>query len=122
MTVQLLMKETEIIIRIGPNREITVLRRDFVEKQQTVKTETRNPPQANPHRVSRVVPAKVQEPKREVFTREEAATFLRVKSVTIDRLRKRGLLRANQATRRPLYTRGELERFLREYRDGEIKV
>jgi len=40
--------------------------------------------------------------------------MLGVKPVTVDRLTKRGLLRPSRATRRPLYSLIELERFLRE--------
>ena len=48
------------------------------------------------------------------FSRVEAAKALGVSPVTIDRLAERGLLRPSRATRRPLYTLAELERFLRE--------
>lgn len=51
---------------------------------------------------------------RLAFTRVEAAQILGVSAVTIDRLTARGLLRPSRATRRPLYSRAELERFLRE--------
>jgi hypothetical protein len=51
---------------------------------------------------------------RLAFTRVEAAAFLGLSPATIDRLAKRGLLRPSRATRRPLYTRPELERFLSE--------
>ncbi len=45
------------------------------------------------------------------FTRNEAASALGLSVVTIDRLTGRGLLKANRATRRPLYTLAELTRF-----------
>jgi len=45
------------------------------------------------------------------FTRQEAAAALGLSVVTIDRLTERGLLKANRATRRPLYSRIELNRF-----------
>lgn len=53
--------------------------------------------------------------KREVrlaYTRTEAARALGVTPVTIDRLAKRGLLKPSRATRRPLYSVREIERFL----------
>lgn len=48
------------------------------------------------------------------FTRTEVAEILGITPVTVDRLARRGLLRPSRATRRPLYPRWELERFLRE--------
>lgn len=50
---------------------------------------------------------------RIAFTRTEAARMLGVTPITVDRLTKRGLLRPNRSTRRPLYPHAELERFLR---------
>lgn len=51
---------------------------------------------------------------RYAFTREEAAKTLGISPATIDRLTKRGLLRPSRATRRPLYSSEELQRFCRE--------
>ena len=51
---------------------------------------------------------------RLAYTREEAASLLGISPATIDRLTKRGLLRPSRATRRPLYSSGELQRFVRE--------
>lgn len=48
------------------------------------------------------------------FKRAEAATYLGVTPVTIDRLAKRGLLRPSRALRHPIYVRDDLDRFLRE--------
>jgi DNA-binding transcriptional MerR regulator len=48
------------------------------------------------------------------LTREEAAKALGLSAPTIDRLATRGLLRPSRATRRPLYSVQEIERFLRE--------
>jgi DNA-binding transcriptional MerR regulator len=48
------------------------------------------------------------------FNRIEAAQVLSISPVTLDRLAARRLLRPSRATRRPLYSRSELERFLRE--------
>ncbi len=48
------------------------------------------------------------------LTRAEAAQTLGISAVTIDRLTKRGLLRPCRATRRPIYSVKELERFLQE--------
>lgn len=48
------------------------------------------------------------------LTRQEAAQALGVSAVTIDRLTRRGLLHPSRATRRPIYSVRELERFLRE--------
>ncbi len=46
------------------------------------------------------------------YTRDEAAAQLGVHPITISRLTERGELRANRATRRPLYSHDELVRFL----------
>lgn len=46
------------------------------------------------------------------LTREEAGEALGISAVTVDRLAKRGLLRPSRATRRPLYSITEIERFL----------
>ena len=48
------------------------------------------------------------------LTRTEAAEALGITPVTVDRLAKRGLLRPSRATRRPLYSIEEIERFLRD--------
>jgi DNA-binding transcriptional MerR regulator len=48
------------------------------------------------------------------YTRTEAAHVLGISAVTLDRLAARRLLRPSRATRRPLYSHSELERFLRE--------
>ncbi len=48
------------------------------------------------------------------LTRVEAAQALGISAITIDRLTKRGLLRPCRATRRPIYSVKELERFLQE--------
>jgi predicted site-specific integrase-resolvase len=48
------------------------------------------------------------------LTRAEAAEALGITPVTVDRLAKRGLLRPSRATRRPLYSIEEIERFLRD--------
>ena len=51
---------------------------------------------------------------RLAYSRREVAEILGVSPITVDRLAKRGLLRPSRATRRPLYPKWELERFLRE--------
>ena len=48
------------------------------------------------------------------LTREEAADALGISVVTVDRLTKRHLLRPSRATRRPLYSIAEIERFLKD--------
>jgi len=53
-------------------------------------------------------------PNRLAYSRKEAAEILGISPITVDRLAKRGLLRPSRATRRPLYPKWELERFLRE--------
>ena len=47
------------------------------------------------------------------YTRREAAYVISQSPATLDRLTERGLLHPSRATRRPLYTREELLRFLR---------
>jgi hypothetical protein len=48
------------------------------------------------------------------LTRKQAAAALGISPITVDRLTKRKLLKPSRATRRPLYSVKELERFLRE--------
>jgi hypothetical protein len=48
------------------------------------------------------------------FKRAEAAMYLGVAKITIDRLTKRGLLHPSRALRHPIYSRDDLDRFLRE--------
>jgi predicted urease superfamily metal-dependent hydrolase len=48
------------------------------------------------------------------LTREETAQAIGVHPITISRLTERGLLRPSRATRRPLYSIEELQRFLRD--------
>lgn len=52
--------------------------------------------------------------KKLALGRSEAAEALGVSPITIDRLTKRGLLKPSRATRRPLYSIPELERFLKD--------
>lgn len=56
-------------------------------------------------------------PTRLAYTRAETAQALGVSAPTVDRLTKRGLLRPSRATRRPLYSKAEIERFLTETSD-----
>jgi DNA-binding transcriptional MerR regulator len=51
---------------------------------------------------------------RLALTTEETAAALGVKPTTIWRLTQRGLLTPNRATRRPLYSVADIERFLQE--------
>ena len=51
---------------------------------------------------------------RLAFTRVEAAQTLSVSPATLDRLVERGLLHPSRATRRPLFSLAELQRFLAE--------
>ena len=55
-----------------------------------------------------------QHPPKLALTREETGEALGISAVTVDRLVKRGLLHPSRATRRPLYSIPEIERFLRE--------
>jgi hypothetical protein len=48
------------------------------------------------------------------FKRAEAAVYLGVAKITIDRLTKRGLLHPSRALRHPIYSRDDLDRFLRD--------
>lgn len=51
---------------------------------------------------------------RLALTRKDAARALGISPITLDRLTKRGLLRPSRATRRPLYSLREIERFLQD--------
>jgi len=51
---------------------------------------------------------------RLAYSRIETAEILGLSAPSVDRLTKRGLLRPSRATRRPLYSRTEIERFLAE--------
>jgi hypothetical protein len=53
------------------------------------------------------------------YKRAEAAVYLGVSKITIDRLTKRGLLHPSRALRHPIYSKDDLDRFLRET-TGEI--
>lgn len=55
-----------------------------------------------------------QKLERLAYTRAEVAKILGLSTISIDRLTKRGLLNPSRATRRPLYTKVELQRFLKE--------
>ena len=52
------------------------------------------------------------------FKRAEAAIYLGVAKITIDRLTQRGLLHPSRALRHPIYSRDDLDRFLRETSDS----
>ena len=51
---------------------------------------------------------------RLAYSRQETAILLGVSPITVDRLAKRGLLKPSRATRRPLYSKKEIERTLDE--------
>lgn len=51
---------------------------------------------------------------RLALTSEETADTLGIDRVTLWRITKRGLIKPNRATRRPLYAVAEIERFLNE--------
>jgi predicted urease superfamily metal-dependent hydrolase len=51
---------------------------------------------------------------RLAFTREETAQAIGVHPITISRLTEQGKLRPSRATRRPLYSIEEIQRFLRD--------
>ena len=51
---------------------------------------------------------------RLAYSRNEASHIIGISPVTLDRLTKRGLINPSRATRRPLYPRWEIERFLKE--------
>ena len=51
---------------------------------------------------------------RLAYSRKEASHIIGISPVTLDRLTKRGLINPSRATRRPLYPRWEIERFLKE--------
>ena len=61
-------------------------------------------------------PTKEQTPRgpgnKLAYTREELAEQLGVHPMTITRLTSRGLLRPSRATRRPIYSHEEVQRFL----------
>jgi DNA-binding transcriptional MerR regulator len=57
---------------------------------------------------------KIETVQKLAYTRDEAAAQLGVHPITISRLSDRGLLRPSRATRRPLYSHDELQRFLRD--------
>ena len=51
---------------------------------------------------------------RKAFSRAETAKILNISESTLDRLVGRGLLRPVRATRRPLFTEKEIDRFLHD--------
>jgi hypothetical protein len=53
-------------------------------------------------------------PPKLALNRIEAAAAIGVSPATLDRLTLRGLVRPSRATRRPIYSVKELERFLKE--------
>ena len=57
-------------------------------------------------------------PNKIALSRHEAAAALSISPITLDRLRKRDLIRASAATRRPTYAVEELKRFMAETSKG----
>jgi len=53
------------------------------------------------------------------FDRVRAAKSLGISVQSLDRLCRRGLIRPSRALRKPLFTKGELQRFLAETRSEE---
>jgi hypothetical protein len=56
------------------------------------------------------------------YTREEVAAQLGLHPITISRLTDRGELRPSRATRRPIYSHEEVQRFLRDTASKPVKV
>ena len=56
------------------------------------------------------------------YTRDEAAAQLGLHPITISRLTEKGLLRPSRATRRPIYSHTELERFMRDTASQPLKA
>jgi hypothetical protein len=73
----------------------------------------------NPQRDGTVIRGKVE---KMGFKRAEAAIYLGITTVTIDRLTKRGLLHPSRALRHPIYSRNDLERFLRETSGSTVET
>jgi hypothetical protein len=48
------------------------------------------------------------------FKRAEAAIYLGISAITIDRLTKRGLLHPSRALRHPIYSKDDLDHFLKD--------
>jgi len=57
---------------------------------------------------------------RLALTRKETAAALGISAPTVDRLAARGLLNPSRATRRPLYSTKEIERFLKDTQAGSF--
>jgi ribosomal protein S20 len=72
-----------------------------------------NQPLSNPNRAEDSTEAKTHIEKKG-FKRAEAAIYLGVATISIDRLTKRGLLHPSRALRHPIYSKDDLDRFLRE--------
>jgi len=56
------------------------------------------------------------------FKRAEAAIYLGISPITIDRLTKRGLLHPSRALRHPIYSKDDLDRFLKDTTADAIQV
>ena len=56
------------------------------------------------------------------LTREETAQAISVHPITISRLTEKGILRPSRATRRPLYSIEEIQRFLRDTASKPVEV
>jgi predicted urease superfamily metal-dependent hydrolase len=59
---------------------------------------------------------------RLAYTRKEAAQAIGVHPITISRLTEQGKLRPSRATRRPLYSIEEIQRFLRDTASKPVEV
>ena len=74
--------------------------------------------QPSKHHVTRQGCLNDAEPKpyieKKGFKRAEAAIYLGISKITIYRLTKRGLLHPSRALRHPIYSKDDLDRFLRE--------
>lgn len=53
-------------------------------------------------------------PVPEVLTRKQAAEYIKESENSLDRLRRRGLVKACGGTRRPKYRKSELDRYLKD--------
>ena len=56
------------------------------------------------------------------FKRAEAAIYLGISTITIDRLTKRGLLHPSRALRHPIYSRDDLDHFLKHTAADAIQL
>ena len=99
--------------------KILILQKELAKLGGTPPTYDPNRPAVNYERIQHIIQTVLKEnssalPPKATMNRKEAAAYIGASVWILDKLRKRGLVKACGGTRHPKYTKTELDRYLRD--------